>query len=100
VVYSTDIYIELWHNKVHDLLFQIKHISVNTCFDNRTVSEVVVTWSANWQFNVLPLAKKYSFSSLSFVVISMGKFLTTQLHKYSYLYCFMLHLLQPSTKRI
>ena len=43
MVYSTDIYIELWHNKVHALLFKTKHISVNTCFDNRTVNEVAVT---------------------------------------------------------
>jgi len=58
------------------LLFKIKHISVNTCFDNRTVNEAVVIWFANWQFNVLPLVRKYPFSSLSFVVIKMGKFLT------------------------
>jgi len=39
--YSTDIYIKLWHNKVHNLLFKIKHIPVNICFDNRIVNEVV-----------------------------------------------------------
>jgi hypothetical protein len=76
MVYSTDIYIELWHNEFHDLLFEIKHISVNTSFDNRTVNEVVVTWYANWQFNALPLAREYFFSSLYFVVINIGKFLT------------------------
>jgi len=76
MVYSTHIYVELWHNKVHDFLFKIKLISVNTCFDNRRVNEVVVTCFANWQFNVLPLARKYPFSSLSFVVINMSKFLT------------------------
>ena len=81
MVYSTHIYVELWHNKVHDFLFKIKLISVNTCFDNRRVNEVVVTCFANWQFNVLPLARKYPFSSLSFVVINMSKFLTWQLHK-------------------
>ena len=62
--------------KLMNLLFKIKHIFVNTCFDNRTVNEVVVTWFANWQFNAPPLARKYPFSSLSFVVINMGKFLT------------------------
>ena len=62
--------------KFMTLLFKIKHISVNTCFDNRTVNEVVVTWFAKWQFNVLSLVRKYPFSSLSFFVINMGKFLT------------------------
>jgi len=52
MVYSTDIYIELLHNKVHALLFKAKYISVNTCFDNRRVNEIVVTWFANWQLNV------------------------------------------------
>lgn len=73
------------------LLFKIKHISVNTCFDNRTVNEVVVTWFANCQFNAPPLARKYPFSSLSFVVINMGKFLTRQLHKSSIHTCIVLH---------
>ena len=81
MVCSTDIYIELWYNKVHVLLFKIKHISVNTCFDNRTVNDVVVTWLANWQFNVLPLARKYPFSTLYFVIIIMSKFLTRKRHK-------------------
>jgi len=34
--------------KFMTLLFKIKHISVNTSFDNRTVNEVVVTWFASW----------------------------------------------------
>ena len=58
MVYSTDIYIELCHNKVHDLLFEIKHIYVNTSSGNRTVNEVVVTWFANRQFNAFRLARK------------------------------------------
>lgn len=40
MVYSKDIYIELWHNKVRDFVNH-RHITLNICSDNKIVNEVV-----------------------------------------------------------
>ena len=45
--YSKQIYIELWYNKIHDSFINAKTYYVNTCFDNRTVDGVVITWLVN-----------------------------------------------------